>query len=419
MHPGQRDLLHGYQDVAVTYSRSARARLAGATYGRPGGSQRRVPAGAIRHDADADRFVVCVECVRGTRMSIRLEFGRGWKPIVKRYRTRHAPKVVVRAQATADPAMARLNAGASRSAGDAQLRFRWLRPRQRVVAGPRLTVPLPERGLLVPVLLRVYDGPLTFNATVFYGPERQPDGTYRLVARYKPDRLKCTALKIEDKGDSVLNPAVPLGPVLKQGDSVTLDAGGKTKAATLFVYRFEARATVVPDASSVLLEGQDVAGTSLNPAESPSPVNRKGRVRRTHKPDDLGPDEVEAPFPDKPSGTAPPTLAADDYQHHPASGVVLVRTDAGDIIELGPRASHAKDFGQDPADGSIGLMWFDAPGIVLPKGTDLSKGAFYRAYFEAWMDPDYAACHKRFTVDLELDKTGKVTKSELVALALK
>ena len=413
--PAAGSTLSGYQDVVVTYARSSRARVTAAIYGAPGRLDRIVPNDAIRHEPDGDHLLICAECVGTRTLSLRLEFGARWRALNETYPVHLRPDIVVNAQANADRSMVLLDASRSRSLLGGKLTFSWIRAQGPPVFGPTLAMPAPEPGLFEPALLRVTDERLSFYTLVYVDVERQSDGSYKPVAHYKEEHLKCTALKVADSGASVLNPAISLGPTLKKGDSVPLDANNKTTSNALLFYRFEVRGTIVPDKDSVLLEGQDAAGTFSNP--SPGVTNngpKKGHERKSHKPGDYGKEQVETPFPANPSGSSPPKMSQDDYEYHPDVGKTFIIKD-GRLVELPLRA---KDFGQDPDSGNIDLVWFDDPGIVIKKGSDMSHGASARAYFDAWMDPDYSVCHKRFTIEMEIDKTGKVTTSALTMLSL-
>ncbi len=337
-----------------------------------------------------DRFEIsfCAECLDAAAVTVAFEFASpDLAPIVRHYRIDHRPVLAVAVEDLGGGSVL-LDARETYDPEGKPLVITWSHL-GTVSEGPtyRTTrTALREDSVYV----RAEDGVTFVDDFVI----ESPGGILILE-----EKMACTAMQVVNRNASLLVPRLQLGPTLRVGQRLPVDANGRTTRDFLLKHVFEVRGTLT-NSVFVFEEGQDVArSASFNAADPLATRDKRGRLRNESNRTELFGNPIAAPF-----GALP---VWDNYDNHPRVGKIDINV-ANGISEIDAVTKRKVKSGNAEL-----MVWLDAPGIAIKRGGDISGGLFYRANFRAWMIPTLPACEKSFVVEIEVDGTGTVTKNEL------
>jgi hypothetical protein len=323
----------------------------------------------------------------------------GQQAIQRKYRINHMPIVNIGSEEIKKSTLL-LDASSSIDPEGKELLYTWFLPDS--THNRSQLIVLEDQLIHEPVLLCVTDRLTVVCDIITYDPiTKKPIFT--------PEKLECTDMQVKTRNASLLNPEVTLGPVPPPGTQLVLDANKKTTRTYTTTFAFEVHAAIKPSAN-VLDEGQDIAVSWSPEADNPGKKQTKpGRRRKEPNRSEFEDGEKRAYFPDPiPADGTHPEMVSDNYDDHPAQGFSF--KNGADGVEV--FAIKGKGLINDA--GVNKMVWFDQPGFgVIPAGSDMSHGHYYRAYFRAWMKDKIPPCEKFFMYEMEIDKEGKVVKNEL------
>jgi hypothetical protein len=100
-------------------------------------------------------------------------------------------------------------------------------------------------------------------------------------------------------------------------------------------------------------------------------------------------------------------MVEDGYEAHPCTGFIYMN---------GPDGAKGiyvkkKDFDSSKKK----LVWMDAPGLPFQKGAPISAGSKHM-FIHVWLVPDKDKCERYFTIEIDHDASGKITKNKLTIL---
>lgn len=354
----------------------------------------------LRNDPGEFNIEIDVESITEPNIQIIVEFADGVaEPINYNYSVNHMPIINVIGEFSGG--MAYLDASTSVDPEGQPLTFMW-ESAGTVYFTSEISIPM-DQLLEQPVFISVTDGTAKTNDLVKYNP------TLDEVMLVK-NGLRCINMDIAKDGQAMLEGITTLGPTIAAGDTLPVGADLKLTRDFKVGYCFEVRATL-NNSNDTLDEGQDIARTfGITHNGVLVTFVKKGLRRKESNRSELEPGQVRAPYPTTIPPPANTVMVEDSYDNHPRPAFYRVNTATG--IEI--KSSNSKALGRYSNVSYI--VWSDQPGISLRRGTDISKGAFYKAYFRSWMIPDLTLCEKYYTVEIVIDSTGVVTKNELIVL---
>lgn len=401
VYPENGAVIWGYQILLIAYNSSFNIQVSDIKISIGGQMQSLIrDDNPMRHDLGEYNIEVDAETIPADNIQIIIEFVNNVaSPIYLNYTINHMPVLEVTGEVSGN--MIYLDAGSTVDPEEQPLSFTW-KTGDSTFSTPQISVPIYQM-LEHPVFISVTDGTTIVDDLVQYNP------TSEEVTLVK-DKLKCVNLDIAKDGQAMLPGDPPLGPMIAEGETLPVGADKKLTRDVMVGYSFEVRATLQPSAE-ILDEGQDVARTAvINIDGNHVTFIKKGVRRKDPNRSEYEPGQVEAPYPATIPPPAQPVLVEDSYDHHPRLAYYYVNTPTG--IEV--KSSDSKQLGDFVSVSYI--VWSDQPGMTLKKGVDLSTGASYKAYFRSWLMPDLSLCQKYYTVEIEIDNTGKVTKNKLTVL---